>query len=49
MNELTQEQIELFDKLTRLQQRVCLGVLGGLPQIAAYRTIYQCERNHEKS
>jgi hypothetical protein len=37
MNELTPEQLELFDKLTSLQQRVCLGVLVGLPQIAAYR------------
>jgi len=36
-NELSQEQEGLFKKLTRLQQKTVIGVLGGLTQVGAYR------------
>lgn len=34
--EMTEEQTALFDKLTKLQQRVCIGVLEGKSQTQAY-------------
>jgi hypothetical protein len=37
MNKLSQDQQEAFNNLTRLQQRVCIGVLSGMTQVDAYR------------
>lgn len=38
MNNLTPEQQALFDKLTPLQQSVCIGILSGLNYEAAYES-----------
>ena len=36
--ELTEEQMDLFNKMTALQQRVCIELVKGSEQIDAYRT-----------